>query len=214
MRIWLKLRMNPNRERAVRFQQRLTHHLPRPRRPLQDRSKSRPGGLQRRLSSSLRRRSWMPSRSPSPRKYDDNEDSPKHSPTRSSLGLGAGRKDPDNVLEQTTIPRLPQRQPSFSTHFTPRLPKRPTSALIKDTPSEYKSQTWTESLKVNNRLPKSFSASQLTLPSLIPSRSGDKLSTLTQNDNMHLAFSAKSRAARKRDALWSAFRDLENACTK
>jgi hypothetical protein len=203
-------------------------------------SKSRPGGLQRRLSSTLRRRSWMPgSRSPSPKKNDGQDDSPKSVSTASpSFGLDAGRQDHNDPMLQSS-PRLHQRRASFSKHFTPRLPKRPSSILIKDTVTENKSQTWTGGLKAN-RLPKSFSADKLTLPSLIPpsrsgdrhstflpsprsgdrlstllplSRSGETLSSLTEPE-MSFGFSSKARTARKRDPLWQAYRDLETACTK
>jgi hypothetical protein len=200
-------------------------------------SKSRPGGLQRRLSSTLRRRSWMPgSRSPSPKK---NDDSPKGNSTASpGFGLDAGRQGHSESVVQAS-PRLHQRRASFSKHFAPRLPRRPSSILIKDTVTENKSQTWTRGLKAN-RLPKSFSADKLTLPSLIPpsrssdrlstflpsSRSGDRLSTLLPSSRsgemlsgladpeMSSIFSSRTRTARKRDPLWQAYRDLESACTK
>jgi hypothetical protein len=158
--------------------------------------------------SKFRRRSWMPSRSPSPQKQEPAEapaDIPTSNPTKPPPGF---KERFSTVILNTS---KSNRQSTFS--LTSKLKKRQSSALALDALGKTSNH---EAPLPGSKIPKSLSADKLSSPSLISSLSTDRLSTYIQTDVISFHISSKSRAARKRkrDELWTPFRDLEAACSK
>jgi Protein of unknown function (DUF1765) len=162
------------------------------------------------LSSRLRRRSWMPSsRSPSPKKHSHVDDLPDNSTFEAASDVNIERKDRLNTVILSSS-RTSQRPASFSKQFTNKLRRRQSSFTSLDTLSDH-SQSSKSSERPISAIPKSLSDDKLPSATPIMSvRSADRLSSLMQPSTFSL--SSKSRQARKRDELWSGFRDLENAC--
>lgn len=156
----------------------------------------------------FRRRSWMPSRSPSPQKQEPAE-APAEIPTSNPTKPPTGFKERFSTVILNTSKS--NRQSTFS--LTSKLKKRQSSALALDALAKTSTH---ETPLPGSKIPKSLSADKLSTPSLISSLSTDRLSTYIQTDVISFHISAKSRAARKRkrDELWTPFRDLEAACTK
>lgn len=182
-----------------------------------DSALSRPKSSQGIFSSRIRRRSWMPgSRSPSPKKIESrrelqpqDEDEELDEP----LTMVASRKERLNTVISNKRPTSSQRNASFSKQFAQRLRKRPSGVSTLDTVPDASPTKSSESLF--SRLQKSASEDRLSIPALIPStRSSDRLSSYVQSDVLTFPLTSKSRQARKRDELWSTFRDLDGACQR
>ena len=150
----------------------------------------------------------MPSRSPSPQKQEPAEapaDIPTSNPTKTPPGF---KERFSTVILNTS---KSNRQSTFS--LTSKLKKRQSSALALDALGKTSKH---EAPLPGSKIPKSLSADKLSTPSIISSLSTDRLSTYIQTDVISFHISSKSRAARKRkrDELWTPFRDLEAACGK
>jgi len=184
---------------------------------------SRTKATQGTFASRIRRRSWMPgSRSPSPKKADRKRFTQSQSQSQAQeeeeeesdepLFIGASRKERLSTVISNSRPNA-QRNSSFSKQFAQRLRKRPSGSSTLDTVVDESPSKSSESLF--SRMQKSASEDKLSLPNLVPgSRSSDRLSSYGSSDMLAFPLTAKSRQAKKRDELWSAFRDLDNACQR
>jgi Protein of unknown function (DUF1765) len=162
------------------------------------------------LSSRLRRTSWLPSsRSPSPRKTSQSEDFTDDSSLELISNAASGRRDRLSTVIVGSG-RAIQRPPSLSKQFANKLRKRQSSFTALDTLADTQAHSKVTD-KTISAIPKSFSADRLSsAPLVMPTRSSDRLSALIQPATFSL--SSKARHARKRDELWSAFRELDSAC--
>jgi hypothetical protein len=169
------------------------------------------------LASRIRRRSWMPaSRSPSPKKTDRKRSlqlPEEHEALDEPLTMSTGRKDRLSTVISSSRPTSQQRNSSFSKQFAQRLRKRPAGVATLDTVVDESPSKSSESLF--SRMQKSASEDKLSIPTLVPStRSSDRLSSYVQSDSLSFPLTSKARQARKRDELWSTFRDLDSACQR
>jgi hypothetical protein len=177
--------------------------------------------LNRRLSASLRRRSWVPgSRSPSPRKPSTPRTSSRDRlPTHSeSVSASTSRSATVPIVQPNGARNNHQRQPSFAVGLAQRLRKKPSVAGDQ---AEMATSAPREPLvapapaPASLKIPKSASADRLAIPPRVPkSKSGDRISSFSQPNMIGLALSSSMRAAKKRDELWTAFRDLQASCHK
>jgi uncharacterized protein DUF1765 len=159
------------------------------------------------LSSRFRRKSWMPSsRSPSPKKQnqlDSQSDS-----LEVTSGVNSLRRDRLNTVISSSG-RPSTRSASFSKQISSKLQRRQSSHSALDTLADT-SLNSTSTEKLVPTLPKSQSSDRLSsAPQIMPILSSDRLSSLAG-----FTLSSKTRQARKRDELWSSFRDIDGACTR
>lgn len=163
------------------------------------------------LTSRLRRRSWLPgSRSPSPAKQRNSLEVPVEglSPPRS----GAGRRSspfrrtnaPPPVAED--IDETRSRSSSLSRRLSNKLRKRPLS-VIDSVPSPSAKLLYATSTALH--LPKSFSTDKLPIPTMTRALpTADRMPQIPRNMSKDKLPSMKT-TARKRDELWSVFRNLD-----
>ncbi|KAE9987587.1 hypothetical protein EG328_002228 [Venturia inaequalis] len=163
------------------------------------------------LTSRLRRRSWLPgSRSPSPAKQRNSLEVPVEglSPPRS----GAGRRSspfrrtnaPPPVAED--IDETRSRSSSLSRRLSNKLRKRPLG-VIDSVPSPSAKLLYATSTALH--LPKSFSTDKLPIPTMTRALpTADRMPQIPRNMSKDKLPSMKT-TARKRDELWSVFRNLD-----
>lgn len=156
------------------------------------------------LTSRMRRRSWLPngpsaSRSPSPklRVRPENTTDPDQRPLSSFAPNPEARL---SLIISPSGPTLQSKPQSLSKQFANKLRRRDLSltaldSLARDHPPS--------DAGLPTQIHKSHSSS-----SIMPSKSTDRISSLMQPDFMN----PKSRSARKRDPLYTNFREMEAAC--
>ncbi|TID25063.1 DUF1765-domain-containing protein [Venturia nashicola] len=163
------------------------------------------------LTSRLRRRSWLPgSRSPSPAKQRDSLEIPVEglTPPRS----GAGRRS--SPFRRSTAPppaaedvdETRSRSSSLSRRLSNKLRRRPLSVIDPISSPSTKLLYATSSAL---HLPKSFSTDKLPIPTMtraVPT--ADRIPQIPRNMSKDKLPSMKT-PARKRDELWTVFRNLD-----
>lgn len=167
--------------------------------------------LPRSLTSRLRRRSWLPgSRSPSPAKQRNSLEIPVEGPPPPRSGPGR-RSSP---FRRSTAPppaaedvdETRSRSSSLSRRLSNKLRKRPLSVM--DTvPSS--SAKLLHATSTTLHLPKSFSTEKLPIPTMtraVPT--ADRIPQIPRNISKDKLPSMKM-PARKRDELWTVFRNLD-----
>ncbi|KAF2396203.1 DUF1765-domain-containing protein [Trichodelitschia bisporula] len=160
----------------------------------------------RTLSSRLRRRSWLPnSRSPSPRKSSMTSDDSPVEPPGSSWSFGSSRRSATrNTIIEGDETASRSRSSSLSRHLSKKLKKqRPLSTIADTMPSGVPTRP---SLSATN-IHKSFSSDRLTTPSSFM-RSADSVPPMPRLDSRERFHKFKA-ATRKKDELWTVFRNLD-----
>jgi hypothetical protein len=168
------------------------------------------------LSSRFRRRSWMPgSRSPSPRKSTA-PDSPVDGPAPSSKGVRAGRRNSlrqsmtsDNASDGKDKENR-SRSTSLSRRLSNKLRGRTLSTITDGVTSEDTTPVppITSAMIVN--LPKSFSTEKLPLSTLNrPIPIADRIPPVPRAVSQERRRVSKAEPTRKRDELWTVFRNLD-----
>jgi hypothetical protein len=166
------------------------------------------------LTSRLRRRSWLPSsRSPSPAKSKQPTESPVEGPAAKS---GAARRSSpfrrSTAQEDVVQPR--SRSTSLSRRLSNKLRKRPLSTVTDPAPPTPSSKL----LAANStglHLPKSFSTDKLPIPTMtraVPT--AERIPQIPRNMSKDKLHTTKAAPARKRDELWTAFRNLDGDLQK
>lgn len=162
------------------------------------------------LTSRLRRRSWLPgSRSPSPAKQRNSLEAPVEAPPPRS---GAGRRSspfrrsnpPPPAAEDVDETR--SRSSSLSRRLSNKLRKRPVS-VIDPVPSPSAKLFHATSTALH--LPISFSTDKLPIPTMtraVPT--ADRIPQIPRNISKDKLPSMKI-SSRKRDELWTVFRNLD-----
>jgi hypothetical protein len=166
------------------------------------------------LSSRFRRRSWLPSsRSPSPRK-SAGPDSPVDGTQPPSKGVRAGRR---NSLRQSMVsdntPETKEkrsRSTSLSRRLSNRLRGRTLSTITDGVTSEETTPVPPIDMAKVAHLPKSFSTDKLPLSTLNrPIPVADRIPTVPRAASEERRRTSRTESARKRDELWTVFRNLD-----
>jgi hypothetical protein len=160
------------------------------------------------LTSRFRRRSWLPtSRSPSPAKAKQTAESPVDGPSSRS---GAGRR-PSPFRRNTPPEDVDQprsRSNSLSRRLSNKLRKRPSNTTTEPVPTP--SAALLSAASTANHLPKSFSTDKLPLPTMtraVPT--AERIPQIPRNMSKDKLQTPKAAPARKRDELWTVFRNLD-----
>jgi hypothetical protein len=165
------------------------------------------------LSSRFRRRSWMPSsRSPSPRKSLASDSSIDGPP--SSKGVRAGRRNSlrKSMVSDTTPGDKEQRSRSTSLprRLSNRLRGRTLSPITDSLPSEDSTPVLAIDPAKIAHLPKSFSTEKLPLSTLNrPLPAADRIPPVPRAASQERRRVSKTEPTRKRDELWTVFRNLD-----
>jgi len=166
-----------------------------------DDSSDLPAQSSNHLSARLRRRSWMPSsRSPSPGRKRSAAEGLADTLGKASSAVRRSspfRRSPDPDQKNTNR----SRSTSLSRTISSKLQRRPTTALVEDVPKPFTATTTKPS-----QLSKSFSTDKLSLSSFTRSKDAPPVPRLTSKEKQRLA---NPEAAKKRDELWNAFRNLD-----
>ncbi|QDS75392.1 hypothetical protein FKW77_002842 [Venturia effusa] len=162
------------------------------------------------LTSRLRRRSWLPtSRSPSPATPRDSLETPvEASPPRPGAGRRASsfRRSTAALPAAEDVESARSRSSSLSRRLSNKLRKRPLS-VIDSVPSPSAKLFHATSTALH--LPKSFSTDKLPIPTMtraVPT--ADRIPQMPRNMSRDRLLSLRT-SARKKDELWTVFRNLD-----
>jgi hypothetical protein len=157
------------------------------------------------LSARFRRRSWMPSsRSPSPGRKKTAAEGLVDTLGKASSVVRRSSPFRRSTESDNDDNRSRSRSSSLSRTLTNKLSKRPTSAIFDAPPKNLSSpvsKPW--------QLPKSFSTDKLSLSSFTKSKAANTAPPVPRLGSKDTQRLANSEASKKRDELWTVFRNLD-----